>query len=609
MSWLREEVLRRADIVEVVSEYLPLKKKGSNYWALSPFKPEKTPSFAVSPSKQIFKCFASGKGGDVIRFVMEMEGLSYGEALRKLAQKYNIPLPEKDDRGLPQARERQRYLAIYQEALRFYRDMLKNSPAMAYLERRGVTSQAIEAFQLGYAPSEGAALTQYLLRLGYPEQALLEWGLSLRSETTGQLYDRFRGRLIFPIHDEQGAVIAFAGRTLGTDEPKYLNSPDTPFYHKSEVLYGLYQARHALRKGSSALIVEGYLDVISLHQAGFSQAVATCGTALTATHLERLRRYTKRLVLMYDNDSAGEAATLRAISSGLTAGFFVSVAAIEGAKDPDELLQNQGPAAIDRALNNQLSWVKYLIRTHPSDTPEKRYELIQQLGENLHTIPDPLLQRVYAEEIQESLRIPIEFWESFERAEISARRESLLTGTQRITAEKELIRIAFTYPMHTYAGMPIWEFLREEFRHLVFADEKAENLRHILCEWSASTPPTANELMQEMSPEMQDWLSELLLEKYTLSPHWQTWDDSPMEEDPVAVLESNLALLHLGHIQRLLMENLSILSTLSPDSPTYEEHLSIHQVLIRQRATLAQQWGILLPYQTQWQDLPKESRQ
>ncbi|MCS6895546.1 MAG: DNA primase [Bacteroidia bacterium] len=598
MSWLREEVLRRADIVEVVNEYVPLKKKGANYWALSPFKPEKTPSFAVSPSKQIFKCFASGKGGDVIRFVMEMEGLSYGEALRKLAQKYNISLPEDTDRSPSQTRERQRYLAIYQEALRFYREKLRDSPAIAYLERRGIKPQAIETFQLGYAPPDGAALTQYLLQLGYPEKVLLEWGLSLRSEGTGRLYDRFRGRLIFPIHDEQGAVIAFAGRTIEQDEPKYLNSPDTPFYRKSDILYGLYQARSVLRKDMPALIVEGYLDVISLHQAGFAQAVATCGTALTEAHLDRLRRYTKRLMLMYDNDSAGEAATLRAIAIGLNAGFFVSVAAIEGAKDPDELLQSQGASAIHEALDSQLSWVKYLTAKQPTDTPEKRYQLIQQIGENLRAIPDPLLQRVYAEEVEDALRIPIGFWENFDRAELSARKDSVLPRAQRITAEKELLRIALTYPTHLYAEMPIWEFLREEFRHLVFSDENAERLRRILCEWVAPAPPTVSELVQDMSPEMQDWLTELLMEKHTLSPHWRMWDDSPMEEEPVAVLESNLALLHLNHIQRLLIENLNILSSLSPDNPTYEEHLSIHQVLIRQRAALAQQWGILLPYQT-----------
>lgn len=595
MSWLREEVLRHADIVEVVSEYLPLKKKGANYWALSPFKPEKTPSFAVSPSKQIFKCFASGKGGDVIRFIMEMEGLSYTEALHKLAQKYNIPIPESPKQGAVASKERQRYIALYEEATRFYQRHLAGSAAQAYLERRGISPEMVEAFRLGYAPSEGEALTRYLLQLGYTESILITAGLSARSEGSGRLYDRFRGRVIFPIQDEGGAVIAFAGRSLGDDMPKYLNSPDTPFYQKSEILYGLHQARPALRKEARALIVEGYMDVISLHQAGFAQAVATCGTALTADHLQRLRRYTRKLTLLYDSDDAGQAAAERAALQALTAGFFVDVATIDDAKDPDELIQTHGRDALTFVLDKRESWVQYLIRRRGGERTEDRYQLIQQLGEAIHAIPDPLLRRVYAEEIEKILRIPPEFWESFERVEVGAR-SSVKLSRQHITAERELIRLAFTYPEVLYGGLPLWQILQEELRHLSFSDPSAEALRRLLCEWNSPRIPTFPEIAEQLSPELQDWLSEVLLEKYALSPHWRTWDDSPLEEEPIAIFESNLNLLHLAHLQRLLEENLSILQNLSPEDTAYEEHLSLHQVLLRQRSDIAQRVGILLPY-------------
>ncbi len=414
MGWLRDEVLRRADIVEVVSEYLPLKKRGANYWALSPFKPEKTPSFAVSPTKQIFKCFASGKGGDVIRFVMEMEGLSYSEALRKLAEKYDIPFTEGAPLRARQA-ERERYLALYHAATQFYQRQLGGSPAEAYLQARGLEPATVATYQLGYAPAEGTALTRHLLQLGYAEDLLVAWGLSARSERDGHLYDRFRGRVIFPLFDEQGEVVAFAGRLLvdRPDQPKYLNSPDTPFYNKSELLYGLHAARGALRKGRPALVVEGYMDVLALHQAGFVEAVATCGTALTEAHLARLSRYTRELILLYDADEAGQAAVQRALLPALQAGFFVRVLTLPDGKDPDEFLRAHSRAEFEALRPQAVSWPLYLANRSGS-TAEARYQLLRQIGQHLQALPDPFMRRAYAEEIAEKLHIPLDFWETYQ---------------------------------------------------------------------------------------------------------------------------------------------------------------------------------------------------
>ncbi|MCS7162640.1 MAG: DNA primase [Bacteroidia bacterium] len=596
MRALREEVLRRADIVEVVSSYIPLKKRGSNYWALSPFKPERTPSFAVSPSKQIFKCFASGKGGDVIRFVMEMEGLSYGEALRKLAEKYGIPIPS-EPVAARQSKERQRYLALYQEATRFYQACLRGSPAEAYLHRRGLNSHTIADFLLGYAPPDGKALTQHLLRLGYPENLLVTYGLSARHEESGRLYDRFRDRVIFPIQDETGEIIAFAGRTLAsdTDQPKYLNSPETPFYQKSEVLYGLFQAKAALRKGLPAVVVEGYMDVLSLHQRGLRQAVATCGTALTEAHLARLRRYTREVILLYDSDEAGQAAAERAIFPALKAGFFVRVAQIPAGKDPDEYAQTASPEALEAIIKESVSWPLFLAKRLP-DSPSavQRYQLLQKLAEGLHSLPDYLLRRSYADEIAAHLQIPPEFWDSF--TEVAERtRVPEPAQPQRISAERELLRLWLTYPEYIHGGLPLWQILQEELKRFTFTEEAAEALRQALCSWPKNTPPTLPELSESLTPEVQDWAAALLLEKYSLSPHWQTWDDSPLTEDPGLLLESNLNLLHIRQLQRLLRENLAVLSHLSPDDPTYMEHLAIHQFLVRQRTDLAHMLGVILP--------------
>ncbi|MCS7189225.1 MAG: DNA primase [Bacteroidia bacterium] len=596
MGWLRDEVLRRADIVEVVSEYLPLKKRGANYWALSPFKPEKTPSFAVSPSKQIFKCFASGKGGDVIRFVMEMEGLSYSEALQKLAKKYDIQLPAEKEISYS-SKEKQQYAAIYGEAARFYQMHLKNSPAEAYLRQRGVKEEVASTFQLGYAPAEGDSLAQYLIRLGYSEESLIKWGLCLRHEGSGKIYDRFRGRLIFPITDEQGTIIAFAGRliTEASSQPKYLNSPETPYYQKSEVLYGLAQAKSHLRKGGAALIVEGYMDVISLHQAQFPQAVATCGTALTPAHLERLRRYTRELIILYDSDEAGQAAAERAIEPALSTGFFVRIAQITSAKDPDEFLRKSDSQGLAQIIQQSVSWPIFLSeRRKDSSTPSQRYELLQRLGQCLQAIPDPLMRRVYAEEIAEKLHIPLEFWENFERIETSDRANP--PSSIRITAERELLRIVFSYPEVEYAGMPLWQYLQEELRHFNFSEPAAEKLRKVLCDWNEPFPPTLAILTERLPVEVQDWAAGLVLEKYSLSEHWHTWDDSSTQEDPVQIAETNLTLLHLDHLQRLLEENLHFIQSLPPESATYQEHLTLHQVLLHQRAELAHRQGLILPY-------------
>lgn len=596
MGWLREEVLRHADIVEVVSEYLPLKKRGSNYWALSPFKPEKTPSFAVSPSKQIFKCFASGKGGDVVRFVMEMEGLTYGEALRKLAEKYGITYDfSEEKRGF--TKEKERYTALYAEVVRFYRERLAGSPAEAYLRRRGLSPETQAAFQLGYAPAEGDALVRYLLRLGYEERALVEWGVALRQETSGRLYDRLRGRVIFPISDELGIIVALAGRTLeeGAQEPKYLNSPETPFYRKSEILYGLAQARPRLRKGEAALIVEGYMDVLSLHQAGFSQAVATCGTALTEEHLRRLRRYTQEVILLYDSDAAGQSATERAIEVALRANFFVRVAQVASGKDPDEFLQQEGPEAFQKVLEESLSWTVFWAKRYPDPQAQTRYQLLQRLGQGLQLLADAALRRAYAEEIAQQLGIPVEFWENFAQVERQAQQRERPRGP-RITAERELLRIALLYPEVDYGGLPLWRVLQEELRPMTFADPLAEALRRAFCEWPHSRPPTLADLSETLSTEAQDWAAGLLLEKYTLSPHWSTWDDSPLKESPLQLAETNLSLLYMDHLQRLLEENLNVLETLPEADITYQEHLALHQALLRQRAEYAHKQGLILPY-------------
>ena len=599
MGRLTEEVLRRADIVEVVSSYIPLKKRGANYWALSPFKPEKTPSFAVSPSKQIFKCFSSGKGGNVIRFVMEMEGISYGEAVRKLAERYGIVVEEERPSG-PSRSARERYLSIYREVVRFYREALRQSAeAQAYLKKRGIKPDYIEKFLLGYAPEGWDTLTKRLLELGFDRESLIEAGVVSRSEETGRLYDRFRNRVIFPIQDERGEVIALAGRTLSENghEPKYLNSPETAFYKKSEVLYGFFQAKGAIRKAEQVIVVEGYMDCIRLHQEGVGEVVAVSGTALSEVQVGRLRREARRIYLAFDADEAGQLAAERNIEPALAGGFLVYVIRLDEGKDPDEVIERAGVGGFQQAVKSARSWVQFVVERVGADETEQRYALYERLGRLLLRVPDPFLRRAYADEIQRVVGIEPSFWESFRPVGGSEAQGEPVLSRNRPTADRELLRVWVTYPYHEYGGQPLWAVLREALGGIIFRDVELEALRQALVEVPWEDVRWEGALLLERLPEpVRDIAAALMMTHLTISESWKQWDEAPLEEDPVEVFESNYRRLALDHIQKLLEENQQILSALSPEEPAYQEHLALHRVLLEKRREIAERDGVILAY-------------
>ena len=314
------------DIVEVVGAYVPLKQRGSNYFGLCPFHQEKTPSFSVNPKLGIFKCFGCGAGGDVFAFIQQIEGVSFVEAVRLLAERAGIPLPQSEEAGED---EREPLFQALRFAARFYFTQLTHETsgklARAYLKSRGVRPATAQRFGLGYAPKAWDALATAAVASGFRLGVFEQAGLVLPRRERGGFYDRFRHRLMFPIFSHVGKVVGFAGRLLEPDpeQPKYINSPETPVYQKGRVLYGLYQARHAIRKLEEAILVEGYTDVIALHQAGIEHTVATSGTALTLEQVRLLARYAKRILLLYDADPAGEQAALRSIDLCLAQGLPV----------------------------------------------------------------------------------------------------------------------------------------------------------------------------------------------------------------------------------------------------------------------------------------------
>ena len=354
-----QQVRDASDIVSVVQQWVPLKKAGANYKGLCPFHNEKSPSFNVHPAKQIYHCFGCGEGGDVFNFVQKITKVGFGEAIKVLADRAGLALPEdvRDEGQREQDEARRKELDELEKLLDlaavWFRRHLEESdeakPARDYAEKRGLDSATRDKFQLGWAPMDGRALIQAAVKKGFSEAALEKAGLLLRSERGP--YGRFRSRLMFPIQDPKGRMVGFGGRVVGEGEPKYLNSAEGPLFNKGKLLYPWPHAKEALGKTREALIVEGYLDAIACHQFGFAQAVATLGTALTEEHAKLLKRYVSRVILLFDADAAGLRAARRAGEVLVGTGLEIRVARLRGVKDPDELLRAQGAPALQAELD------------------------------------------------------------------------------------------------------------------------------------------------------------------------------------------------------------------------------------------------------------------
>lgn len=357
-----EAVRAQADLRSIVSDYLPLKKSGTKYRALCPFHSEKSPSFYVDADKQLFYCFGCGTGGDVFKFLMLYEKLEFPEALKSLAARYGIAVPAA---RAQENSERQKVLSANRKALAWFREQLgkpEGKAARKYLEGRGLGAATIERFQIGFAPDSWSGLKAALASGGIADGQAVLAGLLAKKEETGRTYDRFRDRVIFPIVNLADELIGFGGRVLGEGEPKYLNSPESPAFSKGENLYGIGFAREGIRKEGYAILVEGYMDVIALHQAGIVHAVATLGTGFTTGHVRLLKRFTDRVVVNFDPDAAGRAATRRSLEVLLESGFEVSVVSLPAKKDPDLFVREQGPEKYRQRLGEAVPYIEFLTR-------------------------------------------------------------------------------------------------------------------------------------------------------------------------------------------------------------------------------------------------------
>jgi len=449
-----DRVKQQADIVRVVGEYVQLKKGGQNFRGLCPFHSEKTPSFNVHPVRQIYHCFGCGKGGDVFNFVMEMERCEFPEAVRIVAEKCGIPVPSKRERTPEEKRESQQrslLVEMHREAQAFFvkqlEGTLEGKAARAYLEDRGLDKEVLVRFGIGYAPSGGDLLLRHL-KPRYPEPLLAASGLVSR-DAGGRLFDRFRRRIMFPIANESGKIVAFGGRALGDEQPKYLNSPESPIYSKSNVLYHLDRAREALRQQDFAVLVEGYMDAIAAARAGAGNVVASCGTSLAEPQVKLLSRFTRRIVVNYDPDTAGQAATERSLAILLEHGFEVRVLALPGKADPDKFIREQGAEAYLKLLKESPAYVDYLVgraRQMDLSTGEGKLRAVNYLLPYVQKIPNRLLRSEWATRISQQLRVEEPVLREALRKAASERRSEVQTRPELVgrpgrPAERRLIRM------------------------------------------------------------------------------------------------------------------------------------------------------------------------
>ena len=424
------ELTDRNDIVEVVSSYVRLSKRsGANLFGLCPFHSEKTPSFSVSPDKQIYHCFGCGKGGGVINFIMEVENLSFPEAVEFLAKRVGMPMPEEtNDR---ESRKRARMLALNKEAARFFYSQLSTPAGAAacdYMRQRQLSPATARRFGLGFAPDSWNSLTDAMKEKGFTEYELADAGLVRRGKNGG-VYDTFRNRLMFPVIDVRGNVIGFSGRILGEGEPKYMNSPETLVFNKSRNLFALNLAKKS--KCGYIILSEGNIDVASLHQAGFDSAVASLGTSLTPEQARLISRYTDQVIIAYDNDGAGIKAAQRAIGILEKLDLKVKVLRLEGAKDPDEFIKRKGPEAFRKLLEGSENQIDYRLRQvtakYDLAVDEQKVDFLKEATDLVARLPGTVERQVYAMRVAAMAAVP----ENVVAAEVERRRKRLLSSARK----------------------------------------------------------------------------------------------------------------------------------------------------------------------------------
>lgn len=606
-----DKIMETARIEEVVGDFVHLKKRGTSLIGNCPFHGEKTPSFHVSVSKGIYKCFGCGKGGDSVRFVMEHEKYSYPEALKFLAQKYNIEVEETVEtvQDVEAQNARESLYIVSQFAANYFEDQLWNSAegkaiGLSYFKERGFREDILKKFNLGYSPDVWDALTQDAIKNKHAEEYLEKTGLAIRNDK-GKLYDRFRGRVMFPIHNFTGRVIGFGGRTLKTDKnvPKYVNSPESDIYHKSNVLYGLYHAKKAIRDSDNCYLVEGYADVLSVHQAHIENVVASSGTSLTIEQIRLIGRFTQNVTILYDGDAAGIKASLRGLDMILEEGLNVKVVSFPQGDDPDSYMHKVGAGAFKSYIeDNRQDFILYkanILLAEAGKDPIKRAGIIRDIVESIAKIPDNIKASVFIRECSRLLeveeRILLSELNTMRAAKLKkssnaiANRQAqqqdlppdnlfaddapiiaIETATSDELQEQEIVRLllAFGHELVSWDkidNMYIGSFIMQNLTDVTFENTLCKKIiDHYRSEIENGQLPTANHFIKSLDRDIADLAITLSTSPYTLSENWYNKHNIYVRDETVnlkATILGGLYHLKKRKVDRILLDLLKEIKT------------------------------------------------
>jgi DNA primase len=582
-----DEVRNANDIVDVISGYVHLKKRGKNYLGLCPFHTEKTPSFTVSAEKQMYHCFGCGKGGNIFTFLMEMDKISFVEAVRSLASKAGIIIPEENISVTEEQTEFENYYAVCRFAgMHFFRNLTESEEgkeALSYFYKRGFTDETIRTFGLGYAMNSWDTFVLKAQTEGFKVEDIAKVGLA-RVRDDGSLYDYFRGRAMFPIFSTQGRVIGFGARKMREDDAiagKYINSPESPLYDKSRVLYGLFHSKDFIRQEDNALMVEGYADLISLYQAGIQNVVASSGTALTEAQLKLIARYSKNLTLVYDSDSAGSSATVRGIDLALEHDLNVRIVELPEGEDPDSFVLKHGGIEFRERLTNAVSFIdfkaKQFQRSGAFTTAEGKTQAVRSLVQSIAKMKDELKRNFYVKEVAEKYEV----YESLLYREL----ERALAQEKRTTRADSIPKSTFVQ-RQSEANNPlaleikpippeehdilklILEGNSEVIRYLLsnislvqFSDERMRRLAQFILDlFDERGTIDATAIINEVQEsEFKNIISNLVLSHYELSRGWQEMEKEIDEAEPMRIAKDAVVTIHRKNIQREREENLQLL--------------------------------------------------
>jgi len=571
-----QQIFETVRIEEVIGDFVSLRKRGSNYLGLCPFHNEKTPSFSVSPSKGIYKCFGCGKAGNAINFVMEHEHYSYPEALRFVAKRYSIDIEETE--VTPEMRqeldERESMFTLNGFIAKYMSSNLLSSDegkaiALSYLKERDFREATIEKFELGYAIDNWQDYSDHALKNGYKKEILVKTGLSIQKENDKGLIDRFRGRVIFPIHNLTGKVIGFGGRILTSEKKaaKYLNSPESEIYNKSKVLYGIFFARNAIVKNDNCYLVEGYTDVISMHQAGIENVVASSGTSLTVDQIRLIKRYTPNITILFDGDPAGIKASFRGIDLILEQGMNVKIVLFPEGQDPDSYVRSHRSSETEEFIKNQaadfITFKTRLMLDETAGDPTAKASLIKEIVQTISVIPDGITRTVYVKECSVVMEVPEQtlmnelnkiFRKRFRKGADRPREFVEDTVVQLPPKEQiefdpltmkgheaDLLRILLSYGEQTFLmeieedelekyedkeiEVRVADYLIDDFKHeqIQFENEMYNKiLNEYISIWEEGKLPPNNHFINHNDPQIVNTVIDLLSSAYQLSDNWET---------------------------------------------------------------------------------------